>query len=391
MSASIAARISAPTWRVSACGRAFRFVAAGVVAEPERGAELAQHRGARHHDARARGVADDAARALPSIRRIARSAARATPQRAARTRARRRAAPPRRLRRTARTPAPSSARTRRSAMTRAHLRVRAQRARASARLVVGLLARRPCLVEEHEHGLFHPRENGELGREVARVRGMLGRVDEVEHDVGVIAHVAHRALREEERAVAKAVPYLRSGTSRSDCLPARAAARGARCRRSPACPTARARRLPAFRSADTRSPRWSRAARRAPRRRRARAACARASVLPAFVCEISDSVTVVIPALVRTPLRRRRRPAARGRRTPLRDPRSAASSRHRCAPRLAPRRIAVAARVHARLRRPPRPAVRPVCARRDEEAAVRLALGCRGRVEERDHDRRRRT
>jgi hypothetical protein len=80
-----------------------------------------------------------------------------------------------------------------------------------ARHVLGLQcggARRPHLVEQHQHRLVEPREQLDLGLDVERGLGRLGRVDEVQHRVGVFAHVAQRLLRVPERAVAPAVPHL---------------------------------------------------------------------------------------------------------------------------------------------------------------------------------------
>ena len=94
---------------------------------------------------------------------------------------------------------------------RAHERTRAERV-APARLVRFLLVARPRLaglVEQHDDRLADPLEHGHLRRQVAGVLGRFGRVDEVEHDVGLVANVRDRLLRQPERAVAKAIPDLR--------------------------------------------------------------------------------------------------------------------------------------------------------------------------------------
>ena len=112
----------------------------------------------------------------------------------------------------------------------------ASRQRASSARLLGRGPRRPGLVQQHDHRLADPRQHLELRREVAGVGRRLRRVDEVEHDVGLVAHVAHRLLRQPERAVAKAVPDLRQEPADRIALLRAAASRAARCRRSPACP-----------------------------------------------------------------------------------------------------------------------------------------------------------
>ena len=57
-------------------------------------------------------------------------------------------------------------------------------------------------------GLPIQAEQLHLGRDVAGRLGRLGGVDEVEHHVGLVAHVAHRLLAGPERPVAPAVPDL---------------------------------------------------------------------------------------------------------------------------------------------------------------------------------------
>jgi hypothetical protein len=65
------------------------------------------------------------------------------------------------------------------------------------------------LVEQHDDRFADPFENGKFGRQVAHVRRFLGRVHQVQHDVSLFAHVAHRLLREPERAIAETIPDLR--------------------------------------------------------------------------------------------------------------------------------------------------------------------------------------
>ena len=187
----------------------------------------------------------------------------------------------RRRREAARTPAPSSGRRRRARARRA--RGRAGERVAPARLVgvlLGARPRRPGLVEQHDHRLADPFEHRELRREVAGVGGRFRRVDEVEHDVGLVADVAHRLLRQPERPVAEAVPHLRQEPADRIAVLAqplrepRAVAEPGVSHSTSASPSG------VSTSANARGLGASRAARRGPRRRRGRAACARASSCP---------------------------------------------------------------------------------------------------------------
>jgi hypothetical protein len=62
------------------------------------------------------------------------------------------------------------------------------------------------LIEQNDDRLADPFEDRELRRDVAGVGWRLRRVDEVQHDVGLVTDVAHRLLARPQRAVAPAVP-----------------------------------------------------------------------------------------------------------------------------------------------------------------------------------------
>ena len=68
--------------------------------------------------------------------------------------------------------------------------------------------RRAHLVEQHEHWFLQPFQYPHLGCKVAGVPGVLGRVDEVEHDVGGVPRRPECLLTQPERAVAVAVEQL---------------------------------------------------------------------------------------------------------------------------------------------------------------------------------------
>ena len=118
-------------------------------------------------------------------------------------------AAPRRYGRAGRAPAPSSARRRRRQACRAPTgSPRGARPSATPRRL-DLRRPRPAeLVQQHDHGLRRPAEDLHLGVHVAGAGRVFAGVDEVEHDVGLVAHVAHRLLAAEERAVHVAVPDL---------------------------------------------------------------------------------------------------------------------------------------------------------------------------------------
>ena len=125
-----------------------------------------------------------------------------------------------------------------------HVRIRRQMrlpARDLRRLDRGL-ARCAELVEEDDDGLADPREQVHLGPDVARGRRLLGRVDEIEHHVGLVADVAQRLLRRPERALAPAVPDLAHEPADRLRRLAQALDEAARCRRIPVCPRAAAAR-----------------------------------------------------------------------------------------------------------------------------------------------------
>ena len=65
------------------------------------------------------------------------------------------------------------------------------------------------LVQQHQRGLAQPFEDAQLRGYVARDRGILRRVGDVEHDVGSIARGAHRLLTAPERPIGEPVPQLR--------------------------------------------------------------------------------------------------------------------------------------------------------------------------------------
>ena len=75
--------------------------------------------------------------------------------------------------------------------------------------LVGARTRRARLVQEHDDRPAHPREQIELGSEVARVLGRLRGIDEVEHHVGLVARGADGLLAAPERTVGEAIPDLR--------------------------------------------------------------------------------------------------------------------------------------------------------------------------------------
>ena len=107
-------------------------------------------------------------------------------------------------------PAPSSARTRRAPALRARWSAPSDAVAPALHLggFVGRRLRRPQLVEQHDHRLADQVQHLQLGVEIADIVGRLRGVDEVEHDVGLVEHVAHRALARPERAIAIAVPDL---------------------------------------------------------------------------------------------------------------------------------------------------------------------------------------
>ncbi len=69
--------------------------------------------------------------------------------------------------------------------------------------------RRTGLVEQHEHRLAHPAEDLHLGGDVAGRLGRLGGVDQIQHDVGLLADVLQRLLAAPQRLVGEPVPGLR--------------------------------------------------------------------------------------------------------------------------------------------------------------------------------------
>jgi hypothetical protein len=85
--------------------------------------------------------------------------------------------------------------------------------------VVGLLLRgagRTELVQQHEHRFVEPSEQRHLGLDIGSGLRRFGRVDEVQHDVRVLAHVAQRLLAVPERAVEPTVPNL--GEEPAECV-----------------------------------------------------------------------------------------------------------------------------------------------------------------------------
>ena len=70
-------------------------------------------------------------------------------------------------------------------------------------------ARRAGLIEQHDDWLAHPAEDFHLRADVAGCLGRFGGVDEVEHHIGLLAHVFERLLAAPERTVGDAVPGLR--------------------------------------------------------------------------------------------------------------------------------------------------------------------------------------
>ena len=70
------------------------------------------------------------------------------------------------------------------------------------------LARHAHLVEQHDHRFAHPGQQRHLAGHVAGRGRLLGRADQVEHDVGGLGHVAQRLLAGPEGPVAPAIPHL---------------------------------------------------------------------------------------------------------------------------------------------------------------------------------------
>jgi hypothetical protein len=64
------------------------------------------------------------------------------------------------------------------------------------------------LVEQDQHRFADPGQDLHLGGHVAGLAGLLGRIDQIEHHVGLLAHVADGLLAGPEGAVAPAVPHL---------------------------------------------------------------------------------------------------------------------------------------------------------------------------------------
>ena len=69
--------------------------------------------------------------------------------------------------------------------------------------------RRAELIQQDHDGLADPAEDAHLGIDVASRRRLFRCVNEVQDDVGVIAHVAHGLLAAPERPVGEPVPDLR--------------------------------------------------------------------------------------------------------------------------------------------------------------------------------------
>ena len=69
-------------------------------------------------------------------------------------------------------------------------------------------ARRPGLVQDHDDRLAEPAEDFHLVLDEGSAREALAGVHQIEHGLGIIAHVFHRLLGAPERAVGDAVPEL---------------------------------------------------------------------------------------------------------------------------------------------------------------------------------------
>ena len=69
-------------------------------------------------------------------------------------------------------------------------------------------ARRAQLVQQQQDRLAEPAEDLHLGLDVAGGGRRLGGVDQVEHDIALVLHVADRLLAAVERPVGEAVPHL---------------------------------------------------------------------------------------------------------------------------------------------------------------------------------------
>ena len=73
---------------------------------------------------------------------------------------------------------------------------------------VGARTRRARLVQEHDDRAAHPREQIELGSQVARVLRRLRRIDQVEQHVGLVARGSNGLLAAPEGTVGEAIPDL---------------------------------------------------------------------------------------------------------------------------------------------------------------------------------------
>jgi hypothetical protein len=64
------------------------------------------------------------------------------------------------------------------------------------------------LVEEDDDRFADPLENRQLGFQVTGVGRLFRGIDQIEDDVGLVADIAHRLLREPHRAITKTIPDL---------------------------------------------------------------------------------------------------------------------------------------------------------------------------------------
>ena len=74
------------------------------------------------------------------------------------------------------------------------------------RLFVGGVA--ADLVEQHQNRLVQPGQDVHLGAPVARICRVFRRIDQIQHDIGMIARSQQGALAQVKRLVAPAVPHI---------------------------------------------------------------------------------------------------------------------------------------------------------------------------------------
>jgi hypothetical protein len=100
----------------------------------------------------------------------------------------------------------------------------------------GGCAWRSRLIQQRDDRFSKPLEDLQFGREIAGIRRRLRRIDEVQHDIRIVAHVAHRLLARPQRRLAPAIPDHRQEADDGPverCKPPREARAVAEARRVP--------------------------------------------------------------------------------------------------------------------------------------------------------------